>query len=62
MSASSTGSGDPEADMSAGTTIEPGDRVVITGASGFIGSAVARALHARGAHVVALVEPGGGPA
>jgi len=44
--------------MSAGTTIEPGDRVVITGASGFIGSAVARALHARGAHVVALVEPG----
>lgn len=38
--------------------IEPGDRVVITGASGFIGSAVARALHARGAEVVALVEPG----
>jgi hopanoid-associated sugar epimerase len=39
-------------------TIEPGDRVVITGASGFIGSAVTRALQARGAHVVALVEPG----
>jgi dihydroflavonol-4-reductase len=38
--------------------IEPGDRVVITGASGFIGSAVARAAHARGAQVVAVVEPG----
>lgn len=38
--------------------IEPADRVVITGASGFIGSAVARAVRARGAHVVALVEPG----
>ena len=38
--------------------IEPGDRVVITGASGFIGSAVARAVQARGAHIVALVEPG----
>jgi dihydroflavonol-4-reductase len=40
------------------TTIEPGDRVVITGASGFIGSAVARAVQARGAHIVALVQPG----
>ena len=38
--------------------IKPGDRVVITGASGFIGSAVARAVHSKGAHVVALVEPG----
>lgn len=38
--------------------IEPADRVVITGASGFIGSAVARAVRATGAHVVALVEPG----
>ncbi len=38
--------------------IEPGDRVVITGASGFIGSAVARAVQAKGAQVVALVEPG----
>ncbi|HXZ65362.1 MAG TPA: NAD-dependent epimerase/dehydratase family protein, partial [Streptosporangiaceae bacterium] len=38
--------------------IEPGDRVVITGAAGFIGSAVTRAVHAKGAHVVALVEPG----
>ena len=39
-------------------SIEPGDRVVITGASGFIGSAVARAVQAKGAQVVALVEPG----
>jgi dihydroflavonol-4-reductase len=48
---------DPRA---AGTrpTIEPGDRVVITGAAGFIGSAVARAVQARGARIVALVEPG----
>ncbi len=40
------------------TRIEPGDRGAITGASGFIGSAVARAVQARGAHIVALVEPG----
>jgi ornithine--oxo-acid transaminase len=39
-------------------SIEAGDRVVITGASGFIGSAVTRAVQARGARVVALVEPG----
>ncbi|HUN30932.1 MAG TPA: SDR family oxidoreductase [Trebonia sp.] len=44
--------------MGAGTRIEPGDRVVITGASGFIGSAVARALRERGACIVAIVEPG----
>src|SRR3984893_7232778 len=37
--------------------IEPGNRVLITGASGFIGSAVARAAQARGAEVVALVAP-----
>jgi dihydroflavonol-4-reductase len=39
-------------------SVEPGDRVVITGAAGFIGSAVARAAQARGAKIVALVEPG----
>ena len=38
--------------------LEPGDRVGVTGASGFIGSAVVRALLARHASVVALVEPG----
>jgi dihydroflavonol-4-reductase len=38
--------------------VAAGDRVVITGASGFIGSAVARAVRATGAHVVAVVEPG----
>ncbi len=38
--------------------LEPGDRVVVTGASGFIGSAVTRLLTERGAHVVAVVESG----
>jgi ornithine--oxo-acid transaminase len=38
--------------------LEPGDTVALTGASGFIGSAVARALRARGADVIALVQPG----
>jgi len=38
--------------------LEPGDRVAVTGASGFIGSAVTRALLERRARVVALVEPG----
>ena len=36
----------------------PGDRVLVTGASGFIGSAVTRQLLARQQEVVALVEPG----
>lgn len=39
-------------------TLKKGDRVVVTGASGFIGSAVTRALLARKVHVVALLEPG----
>jgi dihydroflavonol-4-reductase len=39
--------------------ISPGDRVVVTGAAGFIGSSVARALLGRGARIVALIEPGG---
>jgi dihydroflavonol-4-reductase len=40
------------------TSIGRGDRVLVTGASGFIGSAVTRALSARGAQVVALLQPG----
>ena len=44
--------------MTGAVRVEPGDRVVITGAAGFIGSAVARAVQARGATIVALVEPG----
>src|ERR1700735_841651 len=44
-------------DPAAGSS-EPGDGVVITGAAGFIGSAVARAAQTRGAKIVALVEPG----
>ena len=35
-----------------------GDRVLVTGASGFIGSAVTRQLVARQQEVIALVEPG----
>jgi dihydroflavonol-4-reductase len=40
-------------------TLEADDRVLVTGAAGFIGSSVARELVARGTQVVALVEPGG---
>jgi dihydroflavonol-4-reductase len=38
--------------------LKKGDRVVVTGASGFIGSAVTRALADRGVKVLALLEPG----
>jgi dihydroflavonol-4-reductase len=38
--------------------LSSGDRVVVTGAAGFIGSAVTRALLRRGVNVVALLEPG----
>ncbi|MGH9088115.1 MAG: hopanoid-associated sugar epimerase [Acidimicrobiales bacterium] len=39
--------------------LQPGDRVAVSGAGGFIGSAITRVLLARGASVVALVEPEG---
>ncbi len=39
-------------------SIERGDVVVVTGAAGFIGSAIARALSERGVKVRAVVEPG----
>ena len=42
-----------------GLSLDQGDRVVVSGAAGFIGSAVVRVLLARGARVVALVEPNG---
>ena len=43
-------------------TIEQGDPVVVTGAAGFIGSAITRALLERGAAVTAVIEPGADPA
>jgi len=42
--------------------LAPGERVAVTGASGFIGSAITRALVGRGVDVAALVEPGIGHA
>ncbi len=41
----------------AAAELRPGDTVLVTGASGFLGSAVARLLVARGLHVRALVRP-----
>ena len=38
--------------------LRAGDRIVVTGAAGFIGSAVTRALLEREAQVVAMLEPG----
>jgi dihydroflavonol-4-reductase len=43
---------------SSSIVLSKGDRVVVTGAAGFIGSAITRALLERGADVVATVEPG----
>jgi dihydroflavonol-4-reductase len=40
-------------------SVRPGDPVAITGAAGFIGSAITRRLLDRGAVVTALIEPGG---
>ena len=45
-----------------GVSLGRGDRVLVTGAAGFIGSAVSRALLHRGASVVAGIVPGGSTA
>lgn len=39
--------------------LQPGTAVAVTGAAGFIGSAITRELVRRGCHVVAVVEPTG---
>lgn len=38
--------------------LSPGTRVAVTGATGFIGSAIVRALSAKGVDIVAVCEPG----
>jgi dihydroflavonol-4-reductase len=43
----------------AASSIGEGDRIAVTGAAGFIGSAITRRLLERGASVVAVAEPGG---
>jgi dihydroflavonol-4-reductase len=45
-------------DVPGPTTVETDDRVLVTGGAGFIGSSVVRELRDRGAHVVAMLEPG----
>ena len=50
------GQGDAAPDTA--VNLASGDRVLVTGASGFIGSAVTRQLVAREQEVIALVEPG----
>jgi dihydroflavonol-4-reductase len=49
----------PTDDDTEGVRLSAGDRVAVTGAGGFIGSAIVRRLIERGARVVALVEPNG---
>ncbi|MGZ5924574.1 MAG: NAD-dependent epimerase/dehydratase family protein, partial [Rhizomicrobium sp.] len=51
------GDGKPPCARPAGRNLM-GDRVLVTGASGFVGSAVARALAARGDEVSVLMREG----
>ena len=53
-----TGPAEDDSPRDLAVALAAGDRVGVTGASGFIGSAVVRNLLARDASVVALVEPG----
>ena len=48
----------PDVPSSQALELEPEDRVLVTGADGFIGSALTRLLIERGARVAALVQPG----
>jgi dihydroflavonol-4-reductase len=59
MAEKAVATSDPASDDSrARRALAPDDRVVVTGASGFIGTAITTALVARRCDVVALVEPG----
>jgi len=53
---------EPAAEAAARGVLAAGERVAVTGAAGFIGSAITRALVGRGVDVAALVEPGIGHA
>ncbi len=60
MAEPSSAAGRPAAQLEGevGFPLRPGDRVVVTGAGGFIGSALTRVLVERGASVVAVLQPG----
>ena len=51
--------GPPVTGTEGGVAVAAGDRVLVTGGAGFIGSSVVRHLGSTGAHVVVMVEPGG---